>query len=154
MVTIAAFFAILSTLIVSLLVASRKLFALSQEGYLEKWFGRLNRWGTPTLAVVFCGFVALLLLITGSVKFVAYLGNSVYLVGVIATTWALIVMRRKDPGFGRWFRAPFFPLLPIAVIALSAFILIFVEKEAILYGIIWAVAGGLIYFFTKGIKSS
>ena len=153
LVTISALFAILSTLIVSLLVASRKLFALSQEGYLKGWFGRLNSRGAPTFAVLFCSLVSLLLLITSSVKFVAYLGNSVYLVGIIATTAALIIMRRRDKNFGRWFRTPFFPFLPILVIAFSAFVLFFVEREALLYVVGWALLGGLIYYSKKLLKA-
>ncbi|OGY23715.1 MAG: hypothetical protein A2172_00110 [Candidatus Woykebacteria bacterium RBG_13_40_15] len=153
LVTISAILAILSTVVVTLLVASRKLYALSQEGYLKNWFGKLNRWGAPAQTVIFCSAVTLVLLFTNSIKFVAYLGNSVYLVGVIATTIALVIMKRKDKSFGRWFKVPFFPLVPVLVISFSALVLVFVERGAIMYMILWAVAGGVVYFSTKLLKA-
>ena len=154
LVTLTAILAILSTIVVALLVASRKLFALSQEGYLKNWFGKVNRRGVPTWSILFCSVVAAMLLLTNSIKLVAYLGNSVYLVGIIATTLALIIMRNKDKGFDRWFRVPFFPILPILVIIVAAVILIFIEREAILYMFLWAVGGGLLYLFTKATRFS
>jgi len=153
LITITAVLAILSTIVVALLVASRKLYALSQEGYMKNSFGSLNQRGIPTNAILFCSVIVLGLLFTNSIKFVAYLGNSVYLVGVIATTIALVIMKRKDKSFGRWFKVPFFPLVPVLVISFSALVLIFVERGAIMYMILWAAAGGVVYFSTKLLKA-
>jgi len=153
LITITAVLAILSTIVVALLVASRKLYALSQEGYMKNSFGSLNQRGIPTNAILFCSVIVLGLLFTNSIKFVAYLGNSVYLVGVIATTIALVIMKNKDKNFGRWFKVPFFPLVPILVTSLSMLVLIFVERGALIYVLAWAVVGGVVYFSTKLLKA-
>jgi len=148
-VTAAAILAIVSTLVITLLVASRKVFALAQEDYFKNWLGNTNSSGVPTQAVLFCTFITLILTIIGSVKFVAYLGNSVYLIGVIATTVALLIMHRKNPNFGRWFRVPFSPYLPLLIIFVSGTVLIFVETRALFYVFVWGLIGAFIYHLNK-----
>ena len=85
-------------------------------------FARLGRWhprlGTPVAALVVQGAIAVALIValgsfTGAVLYTAAAVYGFYL----ATTLAVIVLRRKDPQRPRAFRVPGYPVTPLVFAA-------------------------------------
>lgn len=143
-----AMLATLSTLITTLLVGSRELYGISKEGFFKSYLGKLNKWKVPTTALFIVGGVTLLLILTNSVEFVAYLGNTVYLITLPLVAIGVIRMRRKRPYIERPFRMPFFPVLPLVVSIVSILILLFVGVTALLVTALWTILGFILYMLS------
>jgi len=94
--------------------------------------GHLGRWhvvrGTPSAAIVAIAVVALALVGLGAYTrggfstMVDYL-SPVYWLFLTLSGIALFVLRRRFPGVPRPFRVPWYPLVPFAFIASSAYVL-------------------------------
>ena len=91
-------------------------------------FARLGRWhprlGTPVAALTVQGAIALALIvllgtITGAVLYTAAAVYGFYL----ATTLAVIVLRRKEPDRPRAFRVPGYPVTPLVFAATCALLI-------------------------------
>ncbi|MEF8846836.1 MAG: amino acid permease [Candidatus Paceibacterota bacterium] len=135
----------LSTLITTLLVGSREVYAVSKHNFFKNFFAKLNKWQVPSRTVWFVGAIALVLILTDSVEFVAYLANSVYLISLLLVITALFKMRAKRPFLERPFKIPLFPWLLIGVGGLSLLVLLFVEVKALIITFIWALIGFVLY---------
>lgn len=93
---------IAATVIVSVLgnsvaghtIASRITAALSDDGLIPRWFGRVSNWGTPANSIVFFGLGALLFALTGSFVALAISSTLARLLVYIASIGALPRLRR------------------------------------------------------------
>ena len=117
---------------------------------------RLGRWhpvrGTPPLAIIAIGAVALVLVQLGSwtrggfSTMVDYL-SPVYWFFLTLSGLAVPLLRRKFPATPRPFRVPLYPLLPIAFVLSSAYVLyssLVYVKIGALVGVAVMVAGVLV----------
>ncbi len=145
LITAGALIATLSALVTMLLLGSYELRRVAKQGFFGGIFTPLNRWNIPGRALIFITFLVLFLILTNSVKFVAYLGNAVFLVSAILISFAVIQLRKKRPYMERPFRVPFFPWFPLFVAGFCFLILLFVGKEALFAGLIWATVGFFLY---------
>jgi len=145
----AALLATAGSLLAATLVSSRRLYALSEQGYFNGFFSSVNARGVPTRAVYGVAVLGLFLLLSGSVTFVAYMGNTVYLIGLIVIAISLMSFRRQRPYIARPYRAPFFPWLPLGVITLSSLILLFIGPRSIAATLLWALLGYVMYLLSK-----
>jgi amino acid transporter len=82
------------------------------------------RWGTPAVALTVQGLIAVTLIVAlGSfLDAVLYTAATVYSF-YLASTAAVVVLRRKDPHRERPFRVPGYPLTPILFAAVCAFLI-------------------------------
>ena len=145
----AAILGAISTLITTLLVGSRELYAVSKHNFFRGFLGSLNKWQVPARTVCAVGVVALMLILTDSVEFTAYLANSVYLLSLLLVIVALFKMKTRRPFLKRPFAIPLFPWLPFVVGGFSLIILMFVEAKALLATVVWALAGFVFYLASK-----
>ena len=141
----AALVATSGSLLAATLVSSRRVYALSQQGYMRQVFSVFNRHEVPYRAVLAVGVLALFLLLSGSVAFVAYISNTVYLVVMIVVAISLLRLRRQRPFLARPYRAPLFPWLPLLLIVLAGTILLFVGYISLAVTVLWLLAGYLVY---------
>jgi amino acid transporter len=94
----------------------------------HRLFARLGQWhprlGTPVAALLVQGAIAIaLILVLGSfVGAVLYTAAAVYAF-YLATTAAVVVLRRRDPDRARPFRVPLYPLPPLVFAATCALLL-------------------------------
>jgi amino acid transporter len=88
------------------------------------------RWGTPAAALVLQGVIAVVLVVLlGSfVKAVLYTAATVYSF-YLATTLAVIVLRRKEPHVERPYRVLCYPWMPLIFAAVCVFLI----RGAVLY---------------------
>jgi amino acid transporter len=113
-------------------------YALGADYRMFGWLGRWHpRLGTPAAALLLQGgiAVALILALGTFVQAVLYTAATVYAF-YLATSVAVIVLRRKEPGVDRPFRVPGYPLTPL----LFAGVCLFLIQSAVRYKP-WVAAG-------------
>jgi amino acid transporter len=101
-------------------MATRVLFALGREGDLPTWFGKAHpRYGTPSNAILFVGFVASGLTLLGR-SFInpAIATGGVVVAGVFLLVAILVLrLRRTRPDLERPYRTPGGRTIPLAAAA-------------------------------------
>lgn len=142
-----AILATLTSLVVMFLVGSRELYSISKQGFFSG-FQKLNSQEVPGRCLIFITILALFLVLTNSAEFVAYLGNTVYLIAIIFISYAVIKLRKKRPYLMRPFKIPLFPILPFFAIALSFVILLWVGTKALLITFLWILVGLIFYLIS------
>ena len=145
----AALIATAGSLLAATLVSSRRLYALSKQGYMRSVFSKVNGNDVPHRSVLGIATLAVFLLLSNSVTFIAYLGNTVYLIVLIVVAASLLHFRKQRPYLARPFRAPFFPWMPLALIGLAATILLFVGPMSIAVTLLWSLLGYFVYLVTR-----
>lgn len=145
----AAIMATAGSLLVATLVASRRLYALSEQGYFGSVFSTLNTKDVPYKAIFGVVIIAVFLLMTNSIAFIAYIGNAVYLAGLIVIAIALMKLRKQRPFLARPFRVPFFPWSAFVMIALTAAVLLFIGTTALAAIALWALLGYFVYLASR-----
>lgn len=145
----AALIATAGSLLAATLVSSRRLYALSTQGYMRSVFSKVNGNDVPHRSVLGVATLAVFLLLSNSVTFIAYLGNTVYLIVLIVVAMSLLYFRKQRPYLARPFRAPFFPWMPLALITLAGTILLFVGPMSIAVTLLWSLLGYFIYLVTR-----
>ena len=151
-VTIIAFVSVVGIFNASFLMTPRVLYALSRDGLFSSYGARVNSGGTPTGALVVTAAAAIILTAIGSFeKLFAFSGFLAVAVDA-ATFAALFVLRKKEPGLSRPFKARGYPLLPAIVLVGSVLLLLAFVISNTLNSVYALVAIGLsypVYLFTK-----
>lgn len=150
----------LSVMNAILIAGPRTTYAAARDLAAELRLGRWNaRRGTPTAAVLATSAVALALVVFGTLTrdgfstMVDYL-SPVYWFFLMLSGLALIVLRRREPDVPRPYRVPFYPWLPLAFAACSAYVLwssLVYVKTGALVGVAVLVLGALLLWpLTRG----
>jgi APA family basic amino acid/polyamine antiporter len=137
-----------NTVILVLTAASRMVFAMSRAGDLPAIGSRLSREGTPRLAVVVASIVAALFALWGDLKLIASATDFAIYAIFLSVNVMVLVLRRREPDVSRPFRSPWsvngWPILPILGFAITVWMIVLLELEAILVGVGLFVLGGVI----------
>lgn len=113
----------------SMIVGARSNYALGRDWPL---LGFLGRWdeksGSPRIAIVFQGAVALALVAFGAIQNAGFKGLVEYSLPVfwgffLLTGLALFVLRRKEPYTPRPFRVPGYPFVPAIFVLMCGYLL-------------------------------
>jgi APA family basic amino acid/polyamine antiporter len=148
LVTIALAIAGLAATNEAIMAQSRTVYALSRDGYFPKAFSKIHkRFGTPYLAVVFCSIFTIAFTSTGLVNFVVYAVNLGFILGFSIVNLSLIKLRRERPRLKRPFKAPLYPLTPIAGITISLALLLFIDPWVMVLGAEATILAYLAYHF-------
>jgi ethanolamine permease len=113
-----------------LYAASRQAFALGWAWYLPPSLGRLHAGQkTPVNALlvsslITAGFVVASLRFREAIEVAILIAGLSSLVWYVLAMFCLLVLRRRSPEMFAGYRAPFGPLLPVAVIVMSLFTLL------------------------------
>jgi ethanolamine permease len=106
---------------------SRQAFALGRAGYLPAVLGRVHaarRTPVPSLlacSLLTAGFVVANLWFKEAIDVAILVSTLTALVWYILAMGCLLLLRRREPGLFRTYRAPLYRLLPLTVVVLSAF---------------------------------
>jgi len=104
--------------------APRILFALSRDRLLPAILQRVNAGGSPSIAFMVSAVFSIALAATGSFSLVfGLIGTLNSLAGLLVGV-SLFVLRAREPGLARPFRAYFYPVLPALAVAIDAVLLV------------------------------
>lgn len=106
-ITAAALFTTLNTVLVLLIVGSRIVYGMARQGVLPRFLGRVNeRSGAPYMASIAMLVVALAFLSLGGIDIVAKITSFGSLITFALINIALLHLRRVAPNVKRPFKAP------------------------------------------------
>jgi APA family basic amino acid/polyamine antiporter len=88
-----------------LLMSSRVLFGVARDGLAPRLATRVNVGGTPTIALVASALVSLLFLATGTFQSVIAVAAFFFVADYALSFLAVFVLRRREPGMRRPYRA-------------------------------------------------
>jgi APA family basic amino acid/polyamine antiporter len=99
--------------------APRVLLALSRDGLLPGLFGNVNSGGSPSVATIFTAAAAIIVSLTGSFTLAFSLIATLQSAAFVLVIWSLFVLRRREPGLVRPFRAIAYPWAPLFALAID-----------------------------------
>jgi amino acid transporter/nucleotide-binding universal stress UspA family protein len=117
----AGLLATLSSANAAILASSRIGYGMGRDRVLPAWFSYIHpRHSTPSHAILVTGGLGTLLSLSGRAETLAEISSALFMVSYALLCLSLVVMRRSRP---RWyqpvFRAPLYPILPVAAGLLS-----------------------------------
>lgn len=124
---------------------SRIFYALGSNGYLPVSLAKLSKRKTPSLAVWLIGILAILLLVTNSLLFIAQYTAFLLLFLYGFTTVTLMVARYTRPEVPRPFKTPLYPLTPLLLLAFIGYMMTGLPREVIVGGCLWIGASAVFY---------
>jgi APA family basic amino acid/polyamine antiporter len=156
---LAGIFASVSSVSTAMSVQSSVLGGMSRDGYLPPIIQRLHkRFGTRYIAVIASSLFVIFFGVSGAVAFLGYAASFGSLLVFALVNLSLIQLRRKMPRMDRPFKAPFYPLTPIAGIVMSVLLLTFpvilrdVNAESALLSSFGMVAIVLVTYYLRMVK--
>ncbi len=138
---------------------SRQSFSLGRAGYLPRLLGHVNRRRrTPDVSIglwslVVAAFVVWSYFNADAVVVAVLTCNLTALVWYALAMVCLFVLRRREPNMPRPYRAPWYPILPALVLAMSLFagaVYGWLNQPIVLWLTLGMYAVGLIYFGRVG----
>jgi APA family basic amino acid/polyamine antiporter len=138
-VAIIALFSTANTMLLLLVAASRMIYGMARTAALPRFLAFVYpRRQTPVRAIAISMLLASAFALTGKLSFVAGATNFAVYVAFAAACVSLLVLRYKQPGTERPFRAPLtvgrLPLLPLAGLALVALLIANLEPDVLVLG--------------------
>jgi APA family basic amino acid/polyamine antiporter len=131
----------------AILAQSRVLYAMSRDGYMPKGLGKIHkRFCTPHVAIIVSTIFTVIFAATGLVNFVVYAVNLGFIIGFSIVNLSLIKLRKTAPHLKRPFKVPLYPLTPIAGIAASIFLTLFIEPSVLILGFELITVALLVYY--------
>ncbi len=131
----------------AIMAQSRVLYAMSRDGYLPKRLCKIHkRFCTPHMAIIVGAIFTVIFAATGFVNFVVYAVNLGFIIGFSIVNLSVIRLRKIAPHLKRPFKAPLYPLTPIAGIAASIFLILFIEPSVLILGLELIIIALLIYY--------
>lgn len=109
LITLLSVLSLLPLLNAILMIGTRILFAMGRDGLVPKRTASVNAGGTPDVATVVTTGVAVLLIASGTFQKLIALASVFLAVNYCVCCLALVVLRRREPGASRPFRAWGYP---------------------------------------------
>ena len=154
LVTVGALAGLSSVMVVMMLAQPRIFLAMSKDGLLPGWAGRLHpRFRTPHVSTFVTGAVVA---VAAGLTPIGTLGNLVSigtLLAFVIVSIGVIVLRRTRPDLPRPFRMPLVPLLPILSAVVSSVLMLSLPWQTWQRLMLW-MALGVAFYFTYGYRHS
>jgi APA family basic amino acid/polyamine antiporter len=114
--------------LINMIMASRLLYGMAEEDVLPRTFGRLSKWRTPVVAIVFTTAISAALILTGDLGELADT-TVLLLLGVFIAVNVSVLVLRRDPVSHDHFRVP--SALP--VLGIVACVVVMSQVEGITF---------------------
>jgi APA family basic amino acid/polyamine antiporter len=108
-ISVLATVSMLSTINANNMITSRILFAMSRDGLFSERAVKVNRGGTPTVTLFVSTVVTVLFILSGTFQKVLALLAFFFVINYTMTFISVFVLRRREPGLPRPFRAWGYP---------------------------------------------
>jgi APA family basic amino acid/polyamine antiporter len=140
--------AITSVLLVSLYAQPRLFFALARDGLLGERFAKIDpKSGVPKNTIYTTGFIVAFFAGFVGIGEAAELTNIGTLFAFVLVGWGVLKLRRERPDWPRPFKAPFFPIVPLASIGMSLVLMFSLPFVTWMRFLIWLGVGLFIYTY-------
>ena len=156
---LAGMFASVSSVGTAMSVQSSILGGMSRDGYLPNVLLKAHkRFGTRYVAIIASSLFVIFFGTSGAVVFLGYAASFGSLLVFALVNLSLIQLRRKQPRLDRPFKAPLYPLTPLAGIVMSILLLTFpivlrdVNAESALLSSLGMVAIVLVTYYLRMVK--
>ncbi len=156
---LAGIFASVSSVGTAMSVQSSILGGMSRDGYLPGTLQKLHkRFGTRYIAIITSSLFVIFFGTSGAVEFLGYAASFGSLLVFALVNLSLIQLRRKMPRMDRPFKAPIYPLTPLAGIVMSVLLLAFpvilrdVNAESALLSSLGMVAIVMVTYYLRMVK--
>jgi len=156
---LAGIIASVSSVGTAMTVQSSILGGMSRDGYLPNALLKAHkRFGTRYVAIIASSLFVIFFGTSGAVEFLGYAASFGSLLVFALVNLSLIQLRRKMPRLDRPFKAPFYPLTPLAGIVMSVLLLTFpvvlrdVNAESALLSSLGMVAIVLVTYYLRMVK--
>jgi basic amino acid/polyamine antiporter, APA family len=146
-ITLGAILGLASVVLVMLLGQSRVFYAMSRDGLLGPWAGKVHpRFRTPYLSTIYVGIIVALITGTFPIQILGELVNIGTLLAFVLVCVGVLVLRRKRPDLDRPFRTPLVPLVPILGILSCLGLMATLPGDTWIRLLVWLLIGFVIYF--------
>ena len=146
-ITLGAILGLASVVLVMLLGQSRVFYAMSRDGLLGPWAGKVHpRFRTPYLSTIYVGIIVAVITGTFPIQILGELVNIGTLLAFVLVCVGVLVLRRKRPDLDRPFRTPLVPLVPILGILSCLGLMATLPGDTWLRLLVWLLIGFVIYF--------
>ena len=147
-ISLGAMTGITSVLLVMMLSQPRVLLAMARDKLIpESFFGAVHeKFRTPWKATILTGLFVATMASFLPLRILAELVNIGTLLAFVIVCSAVLIMRKTHPELPRPFRAPLFPFVPIAGIAICLLLMFSLPAENWLRLVVWLLIGFGIYF--------
>ena len=147
LLTVGALAALSSVMVVMMLAQPRIFLAMSKDGLLPAWAGRIHpRFKTPHVSTI---VTAVAVSVAAGLTPIATLGNLVNigtLMAFVIVSLGVIVLRRTRPDLPRPFRMPMVPLLPVLSAVVALVLMLGLPRATWERLVIWMTLGVVVYF--------
>lgn len=138
----------LSTVMLTTLMGQSRIFySMSKDGLLPPWASAIHpRFKTPWISTIVVG---LFIAVFAGLLPISILGDLVSigtLFAFIIVCIGVLVLRKQRPDMNRPFKTPWVPLVPLAGIAVSLFLMFSLPWDTWMRLIVWLLIGFVIYF--------
>ena len=131
----------------AIMAQSRVLYAMSRDGYLPKSLSKIHsRFCTPHVAVIVGSIFILIFAASGLVNFVVYAVNLGFIIGFSIVNLSVIRLRKIAPHLKRPFKTPLYPIMPLAGLVTSVFLILFIDPSVLILGFELGIVALLIYY--------
>jgi APA family basic amino acid/polyamine antiporter len=146
-ITLAAVLGLASTILVMLLGQSRVLYAMSRDGLMGRWAGKVHAtFRTPYLSTLYTGIAVAIFTGLFPIQILGQLVNIGTLLAFALVCGGVWVLRRRRPDLERPFRTPFVPLVPLLGMASCVGLMLTLPVDTWVRLVVWLVVGLTIYF--------
>ena len=130
------------------LAGPRALQAIGEDFPVLRWLSRTNKDQVPENAVLFQSAVAAFFVVTQSFETIIIFAGSLLAFNSLLAVIGLFVLRRQRPDGDIPFRVPFYPIVPLIYLAITAFTLIFIvtTKPITAFAAAILITAGLIFY--------
>jgi APA family basic amino acid/polyamine antiporter len=123
------------------------MFAMSRDGLVPRWVGKLSPRQTPALITATFGVLVAIIAAFVPLSEIAKLVNIGTLFAFVLVNAGVIILRRTRPDMPRPFRVPFSPVFPLIGIGLCVYLMWQLPLVTWIRFFLWLAAGMLIYVF-------
>jgi APA family basic amino acid/polyamine antiporter len=136
-----------STIVVQMMAQPRIFMAMSRDGLLPPWMGRVHaRFGSPYLTTIATGAVVAIAAGLTPITLLGHMVSIGTLFAFVVVSAGVIVLRRTQPDLPRPFKAPWSPVVPAASALASIALMLSLPGETWTRLFAWMAVGVAIYF--------
>jgi APA family basic amino acid/polyamine antiporter len=147
LVKIAILAGLTSTMVVQVMAQPRIFMAMSRDGLLPPWMGRVHpRFGTPHLTTIATGTVVALAAGLTPIDVLGHMVSIGTLFAFVVVSAGVVILRKTHPQLDRPFKTPWSPVVPVLSAAVSLALMLSLPGETWTRLFVWMAVGIVIYF--------